>query len=144
MPPLPEPDYKYGIIGIAVIVILRSFVSIPVFVIAVLILGICVTYKASIISNDRSKLGLFHGGVELRTDNDRIMFYIMGSCKYEISRTSLHTSLLSFKHGEFYVVFSSEEIENKTHDELMALIRSKKAFAFPEDLWMREHEPDFF
>ena len=131
------PDRKYMIIGTGLLVFLGSLAG-------WLISGIVSVWKPAVISRDRSKLGLFVDGTELRTDPDCVMLYTNGCCTSSIPRDRLHTSIMTFGHGEFYVVFSTEEIENATRDELMDLVRTKKAFAFPEDLWMREHEPSFF
>ena len=131
------PDRKYMIIGTGALVFLHSLAG-------WFISDIASVWKTAVISQDRSKLGLFVDGTELRTDPDRVMFYINGCCTSSIPRDRLHTSIMTFGHGEFYVVFCTEKIENATREELMDLVHKKKAFAFPEDLWMRGHEPSFF
>ena len=160
--PDPKPDRIYPLKApsqtgrrIAVIIFISCFLLIAllkqnaVFVLPLFLLA--AGFTPIMIWIDRGKAGIAPGS-ELRTSEDRIALYVHGILQSEIRREALHTGILTFSHldiwktvnYEFYVVFSEEATENLSHDELIGLIRAKKAFAFPEDERLRGYEPDLF
>lgn len=80
---------------------------------------------------------------ELRINKETVLLVDDGIPIKSFNRDSLHIAHFIF-HQQLYFVFSNQEIESKTMDELIDMINDKKLFCFPY-VWQAEKDfPEMF
>lgn len=80
---------------------------------------------------------------ELRINQETVLLVDDGVPIKSLNRDSLHIAHFVL-HEQLYYVFSNQEMEGKTKEELMDMVHDKKSFCFPY-VWQAEKDfPELF